>query len=251
MDIKEEEEFKKEFQLERVVLFTDAVFAIILTIMVLEIKLPEGMRHAPEEQVKEALKEVLLKFIAYVVSFGLVARFWVTHLRIFRFLKDYDSNLIKLNLVFLFCVSLFPFAISLISGNISRKLPEYGWGWAVYITIVYSSFLTQAIICRYLMRHRETLCIKNELMETEFKWKIQRVNMVLLPIVIGSTMVFNYYGVPTNYMIIPVAIYGITIGRLSKKWYPKKDDGPLLLRMFKSIKRKPKHQPKAEEIIAP
>jgi uncharacterized membrane protein len=251
MDIKEEEEFKKEFQLERVVLFTDAVFAIILTIMVLEIKLPEGMRHAPEEQVREALKEVLLKFIAYVVSFGLVARFWVAHLKIFRFLKDYDSNMIKLNLVFLFCVSLFPFAISLISGNISQKMPEYSWGWTIYIIVVYSSFLTQSLICRYLMRHKQTLCIKTDIMETEFKWKIQRLNMFLLPLVIGSTMVFNVYGVPTNYMIIPVVIYGVTIGRLSKKWYPKKDEGPLLLRLFKSIKKKPKHLPITEEIIAP
>ncbi|TSD67104.1 DUF1211 domain-containing protein [Inquilinus sp. KBS0705] len=239
MDIKEEEEFKKEFQLERVVLFTDAVFAIILTIMVLEIKLPEGMRHAAEDQVREAFKEVLLKFLAYVISFGLVARFWATHLRIFKFLKDYDSNLVKLNLVFLFCVSLFPFAISLISGNISQKLPEYAWGWTVYTIVVYSSFLTQALLCRYLLKHKETLCLRSAQMETDFKWKIQQLNMVLLPIVIGCTVIFSYFGVPNNYMIIPVVIYGVTIGRLSKKWYPKKDNGPLLAKLFKAIKKKP------------
>src|ERR1700712_1413462 len=98
MELNEEEEIKKEFQLERVILFTDAVFAIILTIMVLDIKLPESVREASDHQLKEAFKELILKFVAYFITFGLVARFWIAHLKLFRFLKDYDHKLLVLNL---------------------------------------------------------------------------------------------------------------------------------------------------------
>src|ERR1700754_1526891 len=104
MNTSDESEIKKEFQLERVILFTDAVFAIIITIMILDIKLPEGIRLLKEGDVREAFKHLVPKFFAYVLSFFLVARFWISHLKMFAFLKDYNRALIVFNLLFLFCV---------------------------------------------------------------------------------------------------------------------------------------------------
>ena len=81
MDIKAEEaEIKKEFQLERVILFTDAVFAIILTIMVLDLRLPASNDRHIERQVLDGFKDLILKLIAYILTFVLVARFWTIHL---------------------------------------------------------------------------------------------------------------------------------------------------------------------------
>lgn len=75
MDIKEEQDIKREFQLERVILFSDAVFAIIITIMVLEIKLPEGMRHASAEKLEESFIELLPKLAAYIFAFFITGMF--------------------------------------------------------------------------------------------------------------------------------------------------------------------------------
>jgi len=51
----EDKELKHEFELERVILFSDAVFAIIITIMVLDVKLPDDLRHAKPEEVARRL----------------------------------------------------------------------------------------------------------------------------------------------------------------------------------------------------
>jgi uncharacterized membrane protein len=101
MDIKEGDEIKKEFQLERVILFSDAVFAIIITIMVLEIKLPEGLRHAGSEKIREAFIELIPKLGGYITAFFFVTgMFWSKHLKLFSFLKDYTTTLITYNLIF-------------------------------------------------------------------------------------------------------------------------------------------------------
>src|SRR5579864_7926388 len=106
-----ESEIKKEFQLERLIFFSDAVFAIIITIMILDVKLPEALIHPSEQESKEAFLHILPKVFGYALSFFVIGSFWMRHLRIFSFLKDYNTQLLALNLFFLFCVSLFPFAL--------------------------------------------------------------------------------------------------------------------------------------------
>ena len=115
MDKNDELEIKKEFQLERIILFSDAVFAIIITIMVLDIRLPEGLRHANAIDVKQAFIRLIPKMLAYCLSFFLVARFWLGHLKMFSLLMYYDGRLLAYNLLYLFSISLFPFAVSLVS----------------------------------------------------------------------------------------------------------------------------------------
>jgi uncharacterized membrane protein len=87
MNTNDENEIKKEFQLERIIFFSDAVFAIIITIMVLDIRLPEGLRHANAAIVKHAFIQLLPKVFAYGVSFFLVSKFWRSHLKMFSLLK--------------------------------------------------------------------------------------------------------------------------------------------------------------------
>src|ERR1700761_5997170 len=118
MNISEEHEIKKEFQLERVILFSDAVFAIIITIMVIDIKLPEGIHHANAAQVREAFRGLIPKLVAYSISFFLIGNFWLRHLKIFSFLRDYNTTLIIFNLIFLFSISLFPFAVAFVASGL-------------------------------------------------------------------------------------------------------------------------------------
>src|ERR1700744_5620289 len=116
MNVSDENEIKKEFQLERLIFFSDAVFAIIITIMILDVKLPEQLIHPTEDESKQAFIDILPKVIAYAFSFCIVGSFWMRHLKIFSFRKDYHVQLIALNLLFLFSVSLFPFALSFAFG---------------------------------------------------------------------------------------------------------------------------------------
>lgn len=108
-------EKKKEFQLERMILFSDAVFAIAITLLILEIKVPELKGVISESAVLESLGHLLPKFIGFFLSFFLIGLYWVIHHRMFGFLIDYTRRLVNLNLVFLLSIVLMPFSTAFYS----------------------------------------------------------------------------------------------------------------------------------------
>lgn len=108
-----EEERREEggAEMGRIVYFSDAVFAIAITLLVLQIRVPAGL--SPTE-LTPALVEMWPKFLSYLISFTVIGSFWRAHHRIFRHIEAYDAHLIHLNLLFLMCVAFLPFSASLI-----------------------------------------------------------------------------------------------------------------------------------------
>jgi len=109
---------------ERVVFFSDAVFAIVITLLVLEIK-PPHLEELSETTLSYALIGLLPKFIGFVISFMITGLMWIEHHRIFRYIKDYDTGLLWRNLLLLLCVSFVPFPTALFS--------EYYWSRTAFI----------------------------------------------------------------------------------------------------------------------
>ncbi|QKJ29608.1 DUF1211 domain-containing protein [Mucilaginibacter mali] len=245
MNLEEEQEIKKEFQLERVILFSDAVFAIIITIMVIELKFPETIKemklHSPE--LHHAIAEVVLKFTGYLVSFFIVARFWMTHLKIFSFLKDYNNKLLMLNLAFLFCVSLFPFGVTLITGTFKPGSVQYGWGMTTYITIFFAGTLTQSLLIRYLVLNKNTLCVAPDKIENELRWKSTKFMIGSLGFFFLVLILANYFELPPLLYIYIMAFFGVVNGVVVRKLYPNEatsDSKPVILRIFSRKKASPK-----------
>jgi uncharacterized membrane protein len=109
--------------LDRIVFFSDAVFAITITLLVLQIEVPD----IPEELVVEELGASLLvlwpKYLGYVTSFLSIAVFWNIHHRIFRDVRGYDGGLIFLNFLFLMFVAFLPFPTALLGEYGDYQLP--------------------------------------------------------------------------------------------------------------------------------
>lgn len=80
-------------QTERLLLFSDAVFAIAITLLVLEIKVPE-LHHPTEEGLRQALADLLPKILGYVVSFVVVGSYWVRHHQLFAWASGWDDGLL-------------------------------------------------------------------------------------------------------------------------------------------------------------
>ena len=103
---------------ERILFFSDAVFAIVITLLVLELKAPHIERAGfTEEAMRHELFELLPKFLGFVYSFFIVGMLWIEHHRIFRFIVDWDFGLIARNLLFLLFVAFIPFTTALFSEN--------------------------------------------------------------------------------------------------------------------------------------
>ncbi len=217
----EDKELKHEFELERVILFSDAVFAIIITIMVLDVKLPEDLRHAKPEEIANAFIKLIPRFAAYAISFFLVSRFWIQHLKIFKVLKDYDIPLVVRNLLFLFVISLFPFAISIIAGTIS---PRNLWGLDVYIGIILTGIFVQAVILQYVVKNKHKLCFSPATVEEALKWKAHRLTFFLTPVSIILMIIVNMFNMPQ--LVVYVALFQMLAIRAAiKRYYPKIDSG--------------------------
>lgn len=113
---------KKQEQLERIVFFTDAVFAIAITLMAIEIKIPELHEHT-DTSALIALAELIPKFIGFLISFFVIGIYWIAHHKIFGFINDFDRRLLWINLILLFLVALLPFSSGFYSEYTILRVP--------------------------------------------------------------------------------------------------------------------------------
>jgi uncharacterized membrane protein len=90
---------------DRIVMLSDGVFAIAMTLLILDIRLPVGLPHATFQ---DALELLLPNFISYVISFIMISTYWSIHRRIIHYLKRIDASFIWVNLLFLFFVTALP-----------------------------------------------------------------------------------------------------------------------------------------------
>ena len=110
MSVQLHNELKKEFQLERLILFSDAVFAIAITLLVIEIKIPELHEGVSDAAILLSLKHLIPKFVGFIISFAIIGTYWTIHHRLFGFVINFDKKLLLLNLLFLFFIVLMPFS---------------------------------------------------------------------------------------------------------------------------------------------
>lgn len=122
--------------LERLIFFSDAVFAIAITLLVLEIRLPAPSESVSEAELLSKLVGLWQSYMAYVLSFLVIGTFWIGHHRKFHFIKRSDPMLIRLNLLFLMIVAFVPFPSAIISEFSGRTA-----------TIFYAIIMLLASLC--------------------------------------------------------------------------------------------------------
>lgn len=106
--------------MERIVFFSDAVFAIAITLLALEIRLPENITHAGNGELLQSLASIWPKYLGYIVSFLSIGNFWVIHHRQYHYIERYNTHLMFINLLVLMSVAFIPFPTSVISENGNR-----------------------------------------------------------------------------------------------------------------------------------
>ena len=116
-------ELKTEFQLERFVLFSDAVFAIAITLLVIDIKVPElSKQEITERALLSSLGHLIPKFIGFLISFFIIGLYWQVHHRMFGFVVNFTRRTLWLNLFFILAVVLMPFSTAFYSEYVPSLL---------------------------------------------------------------------------------------------------------------------------------
>lgn len=113
----------------RVETFSDGVIAIVITIMVLSIKLPDFSNQGTHLSIRVSLEHMLPYLVTYTFSFLMVGIFWINHHHMFHLLEKTDEALLVQNLFFLFWMSLVPVATAFVGANplISESVAFYGF----------------------------------------------------------------------------------------------------------------------------
>ena len=137
----------------RIEALTDGIYAVAMTLLVIELKLPAHDAVHSADDLIHAVGLLLPKFIAWLISFLVLALFWLGHHRLFQIVRHVDGKLVGLNIVQLGLVCLMPFS-SALSG-------EFGEIW--FSQIFYSSNMVllsilALLIARYIHRHPQ-LCV--------------------------------------------------------------------------------------------
>ena len=119
--------------------FSDGVLAIIITIMVLELKQPRGFDFA-------SLRPLIPVFLSYVLSFLYVGIYWNNHHHLFHSTKQVSAGMLWANLHLLFWLSLFPFCTAWMGGNYGAPAPTAAYGFVMLMAALAYYTLQQAII---------------------------------------------------------------------------------------------------------
>lgn len=211
MDGNEKAQHNREaFQLERLILFTDAVFAIAITLLVIEIKVPE-LEHRTEHEAWSALLRMIPKFIGFFISFFIIAIYWTAHHRIFRFVRHLDGKLIWLNILFLLSIVLMPFTTAYQS--------EYGMlatPWVLYSVNIIATGILQARIQTYICRPMPGLIAAHERHHPD----LDLVRPLMTPLVFAVSIVLAFFVHPWVLRFMPGLVFpllAIYFGRRHKR----------------------------------
>jgi uncharacterized membrane protein len=111
-----------DHSLERVIFFSDAVFAIAITLLVIEIEIPH-LKTKSSVEAWNSLIHLIPSLGAYVLSFAVIGRFWISHHTAFSNLDRYVPALMRPNLVMLLFIAFMPFATAYFAQNLRNMAP--------------------------------------------------------------------------------------------------------------------------------
>ena len=134
----------EERGLERLILFSDAVVAIAITLLVLPLT---DLKPVEGQSALALVRTHWNEIFAFAISFAVIAKFWFSHHRIFRSLVSHDSALLVLNTTWLLSIALMPFTTAVLDG-------EEGYATLYLINLLLTSLLTVAL-ATYINAHPE------------------------------------------------------------------------------------------------
>jgi uncharacterized membrane protein len=179
----------KNLALERIILFSDAVFAIAITLLVIELKLPE-LDDNTNQALANALLHTIPHFFSFFLSFFIIGIYWVSHHRMFSYVVNYNLKLVWLNLLLLLFIALMPF-----SSNVYGVYGGLDYAYYFYVCNISMVALFNFLLYRYIGDPQNNLSkgLENPRLVAYYKsrsWAVPAcfITGVLLNIIVGGKM---------------------------------------------------------------
>ena len=180
---------------------TDGIFAVTMTLLVIELKLPERSAVHDPSDLAIGILRLTHTFIAWIISFFVLAIFWFSHHRLFHHIRVVNGNLLWLNIFYLSSVSLMPF-----SSALAGEYPQMLFSQWFYSSNMLLLALLGLLKNRYVFRHPE---LWNTSITPGFYRGLRFRTlglMVVALVAVGIAIVVPGWGNTAFMLMIPVSI---------------------------------------------
>ena len=190
---------------EHVVSFGDAIFAFAITLMTLSIDVPDLPPNLTESQLLSRLYDMYPQVESYIISFAVIAIFWVSYHQVFNFIKESHISMVYLNLLFLLFITFLSVSTSLVINYGSYQIP-----YVLYCILVIMTSTLLALIWwigtkdyRLIDKNIHPLFIKGVM-----------VNILLIPLVFAISILISFFDLNiAQYLWLAIAPLNIVVKR--------------------------------------
>jgi uncharacterized membrane protein len=157
-----------EVRLTRLEAFSDGVFAIVVTLLVLELRVPALKDHASVAELAHQLVELLPKFLSWLLSFIIVCKFWLNHHHVLGLARHADYGLVWLNSIFLMFQSFIPFPTALAGEYVTNPLAVSLFGCVFALNtlmfLALQTYIVRRLIKPELARRQDSHAVRKALL---------------------------------------------------------------------------------------
>jgi uncharacterized membrane protein len=169
---------EKNLQLERTVFFCDAVVAIAITLLALDIKLKHFDGHLLFTDITGQWKS----FLAFFLSFINIAGFWKTHHSFFSHIKKMDEKLLWYNIFWLFFIVLLPFSTSLVSSHFFDTAAMFTYSLNTFFIALFQNYIWDYVSLKPSYLKAETIK-KSDIFQFRLFCNLDMINAIMAVIV--------------------------------------------------------------------
>jgi uncharacterized membrane protein len=169
-------------EFSRVLAFSDGLFAIAMTLLVVGIALPTLTNGGDEGELLEAYSDLIPEVVSFFISFAVIGRYWVAHHQFFRLLRAMDYRLVWINLLYLAFIAFLPFPTDVLGNYFENPISVATY--AVAVAIVSG---LEVVLFRHA--YRAGLLLR-EMPEPVYRWGVRSSTMPVVFFVLSVPVAF-------------------------------------------------------------
>lgn len=195
--------FTPFIKVEHVISFSDAVFAFAITLMALSIDIPDLPSDLTQAELVDKLYGLFPQFESYIISFAVIAIFWVSYHQVFNHIKGSHIIMVYLNLLFLLLITLLSLSTSLVI--------NYGGYHIPYIIYSFMVILTSSLLAMiWWHATKDKLLIDKNLHSLYIKSVM--INLISIPLVFTISIIISFVNLDiAEYFWLVIAPLNIAI----------------------------------------
>lgn len=195
--------FTPSIKVEHVISFSDAIFAFAITLMALSIDIPDLPSNLTQSELLDKLYDLFPQFESYIISFAVIAIFWVSYHQVFNHIKGSHIIMVYLNLLFLLLITLLSLSTSLVI--------NYGGYHIPYIIYSLMVILTSSLLAMiWWHATKDKLLIDKNL--HQFYIKGVMINLISIPLVFTVSIIISFVNLDiAEYFWLVIAPLNIAI----------------------------------------